>query len=85
MSTALRNTFRLTLLTRPDCHLCAAARAVVGRVAADLGLEWEETSVAGDTALTERFGEELPVLLVDGVPRDFWQIDEARLRRILAV
>ncbi|WP_460463316.1 glutaredoxin family protein [Arthrobacter pigmenti] len=74
---------RLSLLTRTQCHLCEAARDVVSRVASDMHLDWEEQSVDDDPALAERFGEEIPVLFVDGVQRDFWQIDEARLRRIL--
>ena len=75
---------RLVLLTRAECHLCADARDVVERVARDFGLAWREQTIDDDAELTARFGEEIPVLLVDGVQRDFWQIDEARLRRILA-
>jgi hypothetical protein len=26
---------------------------------------------------------EIPVVLVDGIQRDFWKIDEARLERVL--
>ena len=36
-----------------------------------------------DAELRERFAEEIPVVLVDGVQRDFWKIDEARLERTL--
>lgn len=74
----------LTLLTRPGCHLCEAAREVLERVSADLGVPWQERSIEADPELLDRFAEEIPVLLIDGVQRDFWQIDEARLRRLLA-
>ena len=74
----------LLLLTRPGCHLCQAAREVLDRVSADLGVPWQERSIADDPQLQERFAEEIPVLMIDGVQRDFWQIDEARLRRLLA-
>lgn len=73
----------IVLLTKPSCHLCEDARAVVERVAGSLGLRWRERSVAGDPDLLARFAEELPVLMIDGVQRDFWTIDEARLRRLL--
>ena len=33
--------------------------------------------------LRERYAEEIPVVLVDGIQRDFWKIDEARLERVL--
>ena len=73
----------LLLLTRPGCHLCAGARTVLERIRGDLGIEWREQSIEGDADLTSRFGEEIPVLLIDGVQRDFWQLDEARIRRLL--
>ena len=74
----------MVLLTRPDCHLCEDARAVVARVTADLGLSWRELGAAESPELAARFAEELPVLFIDGVQRDFWSVDEARLRRLLA-
>lgn len=73
----------VVLITKADCHLCAEARAAVGRVTAALGIGWTEQSVDDDAALRERFAEEIPVVLVDGVQRDFWKIDEARLARTL--
>lgn len=74
----------VVLLTRPDCHLCSDARAVVARVTAERGIPWRELAVGDVPALGERFAEEIPVLFIDGVQRDFWSINEARLRRLLA-
>ncbi|WP_334171387.1 glutaredoxin family protein [Sinomonas sp.] len=74
----------IVLVTRRECHLCEAAREVVGRVAADVGAPWSERLIDDDAELAARFAEEVPVVLVDGVQRDFWKIDEARLRRTLA-
>lgn len=73
----------VVLLTKADCHLCAAARDAVGRVTAALGLEWTERSVDSDDALRDQYAEEIPVVFVDGIQRDFWKIDEARLDRVL--
>ncbi|MBG0738138.1 glutaredoxin family protein [Paeniglutamicibacter antarcticus] len=73
----------LVLVTRTGCHLCADARAVVAAVAAELGLTWQERSLDDDAALAGRFAEEVPVVLVNGVQRDFWTIDPRRLRRTL--
>lgn len=73
----------VTLLTRPGCHLCVAARETVDRVTSGLGLGWEDVDVDTDPELARRHAEEIPVVLVDGVPRDFWQIDERRLARLL--
>lgn len=73
----------VVLVTKANCHLCADARAAVGRVTAALGLDWTEQSIDDDAALRERFAEEIPVVLVNGVQRDFWKIDEERLSRTL--
>ena len=35
----------ITLLYRPGCHLCDDAREVIARVAADLGVTWEERDI----------------------------------------
>jgi glutaredoxin len=75
---------RVTLYSRPGCHLCDDARAVIARVCADLGEEYAEVSIDGDPELQRRFGEEIPVTLVDGRQHDFWRVDETRLRGALA-
>ncbi|MBZ5739281.1 glutaredoxin family protein [Nocardioides mangrovi] len=74
---------RVTLYSRPGCHLCDDARAVIERVCADLGEEYAEISIDGDPQLQERYGEEIPVTLVDGRQHDFWRVDEGRLREAL--
>ena len=74
---------QVVLITKADCHLCADARDAVGRVTASLGLEWSEQRVDQLPELRDRYAEEIPVVLVDGIQRDFWKIDEARLERVL--
>lgn len=78
-----RGDHRITLLGKPGCHLCDDARAVVARVAADLGVAWEERDVSADPALVREYGDRVPVTLVDGVEHDFWRVSEARLRAAL--
>ena len=75
---------RVTLYTRPGCHLCDDARAVVERVCAELGESYDEVDIDDDPELLRRFGEEIPVTFVDGRQHDFWRVDEARLRAALA-
>ncbi len=75
---------RVTLYTRPGCHLCDDARAVVARVCADLGEHYDEVDITTDPALLARFTEEIPVTFVDGRQHDFWRVDEQRLRTALA-
>jgi hypothetical protein len=74
---------RVTLLTRPGCHLCADARAVVARVAADLAVPWEERDVTESADDLARYSDMIPVTLIDGVQHDFWRVSEERLRAAL--
>lgn len=77
-------TARITLIGKPGCHLCDEARAVVARVAEELGVGWTELDITRDEKLAEQYWEQIPVTLVDGRRHDFWHVDEARLRATLA-
>lgn len=74
---------RVTLYSRPGCHLCDDARVVVAAVCEELGESFEEVSIDDDPELTRRFGEEIPVTFVDGRQHDFWRVDAGRLRTAL--
>jgi Glutaredoxin-like domain (DUF836) len=74
----------ITLLSRPGCHLCDAARQVVARVAADCGVPWEERDITRSESDLRDYGDKIPVTLIDGVQHDFWHVSEQRLRAALA-
>jgi glutaredoxin len=74
---------RVTLYSRPGCHLCESVRAVIDEVCAELGESYTEISILDDPELIRRYGEEIPVTLVDGRQHDFWRVDPARLRAAL--
>jgi len=72
------------LYSKPGCHLCDEARAVITAVCAELGESYDEIDITTSADLQARFGEEIPVTLVDGAQHDFWRVDPERLRRALA-
>jgi glutaredoxin len=74
---------RVELLSRPGCHLCDEARPVVAAVCAELGVAWAERDISADAEAMREFGDQIPVVLVDGRVHDFWRVDPARLRRAL--
>ena len=75
---------RVTLYSRPGCHLCDDARAVVEAVCQELGETYDEIDIITSERLVRSFGEEVPVTFVDGRQHDFWRVDPARLRAALA-
>jgi glutaredoxin len=74
----------ITLLSRPGCHLCDEARAVIARVAADLGVAWEERDITSSDSDLRDYWDQIPVTLIDGVQHDFWHVSEDRLRAALS-
>ena len=76
-------TARVTLYSRPDCHLCDDARAIIEAVCAELGESYDEVFIDDDPELRERFTDEVPVTFVDGRQHDFWRVSPDRLRAAL--
>jgi len=75
---------RITLIGKPDCHLCENARTVIEQVCAETGEAYAERSILDDPELADLYWEQIPVTLVDGVQHDFWRVDGDRLRAALA-
>jgi Glutaredoxin-like domain (DUF836) len=74
---------RVLLLSRPGCHLCDEARAVIGRVTAELGVTWAERDITTSEQDLAEYSDMIPVTFVDGVQHDFWRVSEDRLRTAL--
>ena len=74
----------MTLVGKPGCHLCDAARDVVAQVCRRTGTGWRELSILDDDGLRERYWEQIPVVLVDGEVHDVYRVDEHRLEAALA-
>ena len=78
---------RLTLLSKPDCHLCDDARAVVASVLAQprfaASVSLEELSILDDAELNARYWDEIPVLMIDGAVHTIWRVDQTRLENAL--
>ena len=61
---------RLTIYSKPGCHLCDEMKSLVRRVlstrTAEPAISVDEIDISGDPALLDRYGLEIPVLLIDG-------------------
>ena len=79
----------LTIIGKPDCHLCDVAREIVDQVLADLPeeradeIEVVEASILDDPELYEQWWEKIPAVLIDGRLHAHWRLDAARLRQAL--
>ncbi|WP_295101148.1 glutaredoxin family protein [uncultured Microbacterium sp.] len=79
----------LTLIGKPDCHLCDVASEIIDAVVADLPdaaaerIEIVEASIADDPVLYELWWEKIPVVLIDGDLHAHWRLSADRLRDAL--
>ncbi len=74
---------RIIFIGRSGCHLCDEAEAVVAAVAEESGVGWVKRLVDEDPDLLARWGDQVPVTLVDGQPHDYYRVSAQRLRLAL--
>ncbi|MDQ1112441.1 putative thioredoxin/glutaredoxin [Microbacterium testaceum] len=79
----------LTLIGKPDCHLCDVAEQIVETVVGELPeraadrVTIEQASIADDAALYDKWWEKIPVVLIDGELHAHWRVSADRLRAAL--
>ncbi|MGP9693997.1 glutaredoxin family protein [Brachybacterium sp. AOP25-B2-12] len=74
---------RIVLLDRDGCHLCEAARPLVADEAERAGTTVERLDVDADPDLREAWGDQVPVVVVDGQVVARYRVDPVALRRAL--
>jgi glutaredoxin len=75
----------LTLYTRKECCLCEEMKEIVRQVAESFVFTLEEVDVDSSAELQEQYGNEVPVLLVNGRKAFKYRVTtrelESRLRK----
>jgi glutaredoxin len=78
---------RLTIYSKPGCHLCDEMKSLVHRIIAeqssDRAIALEEIDISSDSALLDRYGLEIPVLFIDGKKVAKYRVSETELTRML--
>jgi len=78
---------RLTIYSKPGCHLCDDMKSLVHRVIAqhanDHAMELDEIDISSDSTLLDRYGLEIPVLLIDGKKVAKYRVSEDELTQML--
>ena len=75
----------ITIYSRPGCHLCDEMKAIVSRAAraSRAQVTVEAVDISTDADLEARYGEEIPVLLIDGQKAAKYRVTEEEVTRIL--
>jgi glutaredoxin len=74
----------LTLYVRPDCDLCEEMKGVLVHVKQDLPFMLEQIDISTDPELESRFGQEIPVLFINGRKAFKYHLTAGELRKRLA-
>jgi len=70
----------VTLDTRRDCHLCDEARAMLADCRRRLHAEVREVDVDSNAVLVERFGDSIPVIVIEWGAVLLWPFTRAAVR-----
>jgi glutaredoxin len=81
---ALADRPRVTLYSRPGCHLCEAAERIIRGLIPAGGFDLEVVDIESDDALLRRYMLEIPVLAIDGVDVAHAPLSRALLERLLS-
>jgi glutaredoxin len=73
----------VTLYTRPGCHLCEEAKAVIEPLLVEFGAELREVNIEGDAVLEERYGRDIPVVFVGWRKAAKHRVEREQFRRSL--
>jgi len=73
----------VTVYSRKTCHLCDVALESLESVRAELYFEIEKIYIDGNDELIQKYGEEVPVIHIDGKHHDMFRVDLERFRSSL--
>jgi glutaredoxin len=70
----------VTLYTRPNCHLCEEAKAVILPLLREFRARLREVNIDLDAGLAERYGWDIPVLFIGTHKAAKHRVDLAQFR-----
>ena len=75
---------RLTIYSKPGCHLCDEMKDLVrATIANQADISIEEIDISTSHELLERYGLEIPVLMIDGRKAAKYRITREELKRLI--
>ena len=73
----------VTVYSRHGCHLCEDAMKTLESMREELAFEIEIIYIDGDAELEKLYGNEVPVIHINGEHHDFYKVDPERFRSSL--
>ncbi len=76
-------TINIEIFGKKDCHLCEEAEEVLHRIQADYDFHINHIDITQNEELFKKYGEEIPVIFLNGEKIFKYKIDEQQLINIL--
>ena len=73
----------VTVYSRHGCHLCDDAVEILESLKQELKFNLEIKYIDGSSELEKLYGEQVPVIQIDGEHHDFYKVDPIRFRTSL--
>ena len=73
----------VTVYSRHGCHLCEDAVATLEGLREELAFTIDVIYIDGDAELERLYGNEVPVIHINGEHHDFYKVDPERFRSSL--
>lgn len=74
---------KITVFTRHGCHLCHLAIELLESMRSELDFTIEKIYIDGNEKLEKLYGEQIPVIHINGEHHDFFRVDPERFRSSL--
>ena len=72
------------IFSRSNCHLCDVALEVLEQMQIEFSFTISKKLIDGDLELEEKYGESVPVILINNQPHDFFRVDPERFRSAMS-
>ena len=68
----------VTIYSRSGCHLCEVAHQALKGLQRQADFSITQILIDGNSELIEKYGEQVPVIHIDGKPHDYFRVDPER-------
>lgn len=73
----------VTIYSRTGCHLCEVAINQIESVKSKIAFDLEIKLIDDNPELEKAYGEQVPVILIDKQPHDYWRVDVDRFTKAI--
>jgi len=74
----------VSIYSRSNCHLCEVALDVINEIRKEFDFTVTKILIDGSAELEAKYGEQVPVILINNEPHDFFRVDPERFRLALS-